>query len=141
MDFDLGSIQRSVGGWVKWVPYSSDWLIFPFGIITNLILPLVIGALGIGYLLNFMLSKAPGLRRIPGLGWIIAVGIAFAGAANPVIRPFLVFGGALAIAYFKFGKMPNKFIWIGIAIIFLILLVVLYWFVIPFLENITRGIF
>ena len=135
MAFDTYQIERTIG---EWVPYSSDWFSSPIGIFTNLIIPLFIGTLGIGYLLRFMFARTGVLRKIPGLNWIIAVGFAFAGASNPVIRPFLIYGGILSIAFFKYGKWKWKIL---VAIGLFILIVVLYWYVIPLLESMTRGMF
>jgi len=137
MDFDIGPLEP----FIKWAPYSSDWFIFPFGIITNLLIPVVIGTWGLSYLLRFIFLRAPVLRKISGISWIIAAGMAFMGAAHPFIRPFLVYGGAIMIAYFKFGKMPKRWLWIIIALVFLGLIFALYWVVIPLLENMTRGMF
>ena len=135
MDFDLGQITDFIAGWV---PYSSDWFIFPFGIITNLIIPVAIGTLGIGYLLRFMFARTAVLRKISGINWIIAAGITFAGASNIFIRPFLIYGGILSIAYFRFGKWRWRIL---VIIVLFALIAILYWYVIPLLEGMTRGMF
>lgn len=135
MAYNTYEIERLIR---QWIPYSSDWLVFPFGIIMNLIIPLIIGTLGIGYFLRFMFARTAVLRKISGISWVIAVGIAFYGASNTFIRPFLIFGGILAIAYFRYGQWRWR---ISVMIGLFILIVVLYWVVFPLLESMTRGMF